>query len=94
MTKGGMMAFLDEIAGGSIDHALSHKLTLKQLRHNKSAIMDAVKKMAKFYRESRVIHPNIREYYESDFQKIEQAGADDQMLLLAVEGLRISMYWQ
>lgn len=94
MTKSGMMDFLDEIAGGSIDHALSHQLTLEQLRRNKPAIMDAVKKMAKYYRESRAIHPNIRKYYEENFQKIERAGVDDNKLLLAVEGLRIAMFFQ
>ena len=93
VTKGEMMSLLDGIAGGSKDQMGGTYMTLQQLLENRERILEAAQAMAKFYRESPIVHEDIRKYYERDFARIEGARSGA-ALLAAIESLRNSMYWQ
>lgn len=88
MTKNEIMDFFDGISLGS-----DCPLTLDQFICNREKIISAIESMKKFYRESPLIHADIRKYYESDFTRIDEARSD-QKLLVAIECLRISLELQ
>ncbi len=93
MTKIDMMDILDGIAGGGVVMEGDYpKITHEHLKHRRDSIMRAIDHMARFYRKNFANSP-ILEYYEDDFRKINSAQSDDE-LLGAIEGLRVSLYFQ
>lgn len=89
VSKFDVQKLLDRIAGGA-----DSTLTIEQLQKNRKVIMRAVQGMRNCYEndETPKDYPT-RVYYASCWQEIDAACKNDEKLLEALEGVRISIKW-